>query len=208
MVPRLVGHPGQGLARRGFGGALEIAIAILFAGGQLVVVGREAAIQPHPSTQHDIADEGRGFVPRLGETLSQGGQTFEPRIAIARTHRMLAHIAGSHDGSMGGGRQRRRRDGVLEENAASRQSIDGWRDLQREAISVDIVRPERVDRNQQNIGARGLGLGSASELQETKAERGENGEPGYFHSAYPSASRRARSSALGSTSSMSARVWA
>ena len=123
-----------------------------FEAWKLVVVVFETAIEPGSALQDRVADEGRGCVTRVAETLGQGRKPFEAGVAVALTDRVIAGRAARHDRRVR--RRRRRRSGnrVREDHAARGERIDGGRDRTGIAVGPDMIRPQRIDRDQQNIG--------------------------------------------------------
>jgi hypothetical protein len=179
-VAALTVDPGPGggdRLRRASLGEMDAALG-LAALGVLVVI--EPRVEPESRVERRPADERRGPVPGVPQQLGERRET--PPLAVGQAspqvvaetvaHRLEAR---EHAGVRGEGQRTRCRRGV-EADPARREAIDPGRRARRSSEARDVVSPQRVHGDQDQVGRRVLAPepededGAAAEHEEDDGE--------------------------------------
>jgi hypothetical protein len=151
-------EPAQRGVGGGIGGALDVRSAPrVVAAGQVVVVGREAAVETEAPVEREARDERRGPVSRTRELLGRRLHLRRHHVAAVVAHAMADRgEAGEHRGVRRTG-EWHVRDGRREPHPARGQRIERGRHGRGVPVGAEMVRPQRVDGDEEDVRTRGAG---------------------------------------------------
>ena len=145
---------------------------------QTIVIELEAGVQAEAGVQDEGSDEGGGAVAGGRERAGERGLgPIETEGAVV-AHTVARRIQAAHDRGMG--RQRHRHVGMdrLEPPSFAREPIERRREAAAASVGADVIGAQRVDGDQQHVGAAQRGRRNRFARRRTRATAGRGGGHG------------------------------
>ena len=141
-----------------------------------VVVVVESAVQPEAGVEHERADDGAGAIAGGFEARRQRRHAVVEAERHVVAHAVMARRQPGEDRRVRGQRHRHGRERLRVLEARRGQAVERRRQAVRVAVRTETIAPERVDRDEQDVGAAELAGGERRRARRAPGTPGAAGD--------------------------------